>query len=161
MAASVEQRVTTAVVVMAAVAVGAYLCASVFAPLVLMTGLNAIGGTVNYVSRQPISGPIQNEADFSVDTFGSVVSHYGSGGNTGVKGLDYRFDMAGSQLNSFIDGDFREGKCTFFIDPSSSPIDGVTVIAPGNVRFWRQGGHERLKSPCSPALAVPNSSLGR
>jgi iron complex outermembrane receptor protein len=73
-------------------------------PSSLMTGLNAIGGTVNYVSRQPTSGPVQNEADVSVDSFGSVLTHYGSGGNTGVKGLDYRFDLAGSQLNSFIDG---------------------------------------------------------
>jgi iron complex outermembrane receptor protein len=73
-------------------------------PSSLMTGLNAIGGTVNYVSRQPTGGPVQNEADVSVDSYGSVLTHYGSGGNTGVKGLDYRFDMAGSQLNSFIDG---------------------------------------------------------
>ena len=77
-------------------------------PSSLMTGLNAIGGAVNYVSRQPISGPVQNEVDVSVDSFGSVLTHYGSGGNTGVKGLDYRFDMAGSRLNSFIDGDYRD-----------------------------------------------------
>lgn len=77
-------------------------------PSSLMTGLNAIGGAVNYVSRQPTSGPVQNEADFSVDSLGSLLGHYGSGGNTGVKGLDYRFDMAGSQLNSFIDGDYRD-----------------------------------------------------
>ena len=36
------------------------------------------------------------------------LTHYGSGGNTGVKGLDYRFDMAGRRLNSFIDGDYRD-----------------------------------------------------
>ena len=35
-------------------------------PSSLMTGLNAIGGSVNYVSRQPTSGPMQNETDFSV-----------------------------------------------------------------------------------------------
>ncbi|MGC2077652.1 MAG: TonB-dependent receptor [Xanthobacteraceae bacterium] len=77
-------------------------------PSSLITGLNAIGGAVNYVSRQPTSGPVQNEADVSVDSFGSVLTHYGSGGNTGVKGLDYRFDMSGSQLNSFIDGVDRD-----------------------------------------------------
>jgi iron complex outermembrane receptor protein len=77
-------------------------------PSSLMTGLNAIGGSVNYVSRQPTSGPVQSEADVSFDSFGSMLSHYGSGGNTGLQGLDYRFDASGSKLNSFIDGDFRD-----------------------------------------------------
>jgi iron complex outermembrane receptor protein len=77
-------------------------------PSSLMSGINAIGGSVNYVSRQPTTGPIQNEADVSFDSFGSILSHYGSGGSAPVKGLDYRFDMAGSKLNSFIDGDFRD-----------------------------------------------------
>ena len=63
---------------------------------------------MNYVSRQPTSGPIQSEADFSFDSYGSPLAHYGSGGNTGIKGLDYRFDVSGGQLNSFVDGDFRD-----------------------------------------------------
>ncbi len=77
-------------------------------PSSLMTGLNAIGGSVNYVNRQPTTGPVQNEADVSFDSLGSILSHYGSGGSTPVPGLDYRFDMAGSKLNSFIDGDYRD-----------------------------------------------------
>ena len=77
-------------------------------PSSIMTGLNAIGGSVNYVSQQPTNGPIQSEADFSFDSYGSPLAHYGSGGNTGIKGLDYRFDVSGGQLNSFIDGDFRD-----------------------------------------------------
>jgi iron complex outermembrane recepter protein len=77
-------------------------------PSSLMSGLNAIGGAVNYVSKQPTSGPIRNEIDASVDSYGSFRTHYGSGGNTGVQGLDYRFDAVGSKLNSFIDGDFRD-----------------------------------------------------
>ena len=77
-------------------------------PSSIMTGLNAIGGSVNYVSRQPTSGPIESEADFSFNSYGSPLAHYGSGGNTGIKGLDYRFDVSGGQLNSFIDGDFRD-----------------------------------------------------
>jgi iron complex outermembrane receptor protein len=72
-------------------------------PSSLMTGLNAIGGSVNYVSRQPTSGPVQNELDLSVDSLGTVRSHFGSGGSTTVKGLDYRFDVVGSHLNGFID----------------------------------------------------------
>ncbi len=77
-------------------------------PSALMSGLNAIGGSVNYVSRQPTTGPVQNEADVSVDSMGSIRSHFGSGGSTLVQGLDYRFDATGSKLNSFIDGDFRD-----------------------------------------------------
>ena len=42
-------------------------------PSSLMTGLNAIGGSVNYVSRQPTGGPMQSEADVSFDSFGSVL----------------------------------------------------------------------------------------
>jgi iron complex outermembrane receptor protein len=76
-------------------------------PSALMSGLNAIGGSVNYVSRQPTTGPIRNELDLSLDSFDSPLTHFGSGGSTTVKGLDYRFDAAGSRFNSFIDGDFR------------------------------------------------------
>ncbi|MGC1278124.1 MAG: TonB-dependent receptor [Xanthobacteraceae bacterium] len=77
-------------------------------PSSIMTGLNPIGGSVNYVSRQPTSGPIQNEADFSFDSYGSPLAHYGSGGSAGIKGLDYRLDVSGGQINSFIDGDYRD-----------------------------------------------------
>jgi iron complex outermembrane recepter protein len=77
-------------------------------PSSLMSGLNAIGGAVNYVSRQPTSGPIRNELDAYVDSFGSFRSHFGSGGSTPVRGLDYRFDVSGAKYNSFIVGDFRD-----------------------------------------------------
>ena len=72
-------------------------------PSSLMSGLNAIGGSVNYVSRQPTTGPIQSELNLSADSLGTLRSHYGSGGSTLVKGLDYRFDIAGTRLNGFID----------------------------------------------------------
>jgi iron complex outermembrane receptor protein len=77
-------------------------------PSSLMTGLNAIGGSVNYVSRQPTTGPVRSEADVSLDSQGSFTSHYGSGGSTPVQGLDYRFDASRAKLNSFVDGDFRD-----------------------------------------------------
>jgi len=70
-------------------------------PSSLMTGLDAIGGSVNYVSREPTRGPVRNEFDVSVDSLGSVRSHFGSGGSTTVKGLDYRFDVVGSRFNGF------------------------------------------------------------
>jgi iron complex outermembrane recepter protein len=77
-------------------------------PSALMSGIMAIGGSVNYVSRQPTTGPIQNEMELSIDTLGTFRSHYGSGGSTTVPGLDYRFDVTGSKINSFIDGDYRD-----------------------------------------------------
>ncbi|HEU5273002.1 MAG TPA: TonB-dependent receptor plug domain-containing protein, partial [Xanthobacteraceae bacterium] len=46
-------------------------------PSSLMTGLNAIGGSVNYVSREPTGGPIKSELDLSADSLGTVRSHYG------------------------------------------------------------------------------------
>jgi iron complex outermembrane receptor protein len=77
-------------------------------PSALMSGLNAIGGSVNYVSRQPTPGPIRNELDVSLDSFGSPLAHFGSGGSTTVKGLDYRFDATAARFDSFIDADFRD-----------------------------------------------------
>jgi iron complex outermembrane receptor protein len=77
-------------------------------PSALMSGIMAIGGSVNYVSRQPTTGPIQNELDLSVDSLGTFRSHFGSGGSIEVQGLDYRFDATGSNINSFIDGDYRD-----------------------------------------------------
>jgi iron complex outermembrane receptor protein len=73
-------------------------------PSSLMSGLAAIGGSVNYVSKQPTTGPIKSELDTSIDTLGSYRTHFGSGGSTNVQGLDYRFDISSSKQNGFIDG---------------------------------------------------------
>ena len=59
---------------------------------------SAIGGSINYVNKQPTGGPVRNEIDASVDSFGSFRTHLGSGGNTGVQGLDYRFEQVVNQL---------------------------------------------------------------
>jgi TonB-dependent Receptor Plug Domain len=45
-------------------------------PSALMSGMNAIGGSVNYVNNQPTSGPIQNQLDLSVDSLGTFRSHW-------------------------------------------------------------------------------------
>ncbi|HEY1983222.1 MAG TPA: TonB-dependent receptor [Xanthobacteraceae bacterium] len=110
-------------------------------PSSLMTGLNAIGGTVNYVNRQPTSGPVQSEADVSFDSFGSVLSHYGSGGNTGLQGLDYRFDASGSKLNSFIDGDFRDltdisGQLNYHVTRNFMVWGAVDYKADSGHAYW-------------------------
>lgn len=72
-------------------------------PASLMSGEGASGGAINFVSKQPTSGPVQNEAFFSYDSLNSFRSSYGSGGGTNVQGLDYRFDISRSSLNGFID----------------------------------------------------------
>jgi iron complex outermembrane recepter protein len=76
-------------------------------PSALMSGLDAIGGSVNFVSRQPTIGPIRSELDTSIDTLGSYRTHFGSGGSTNVPGLDYRFDVSSSKAASFIEGDYE------------------------------------------------------
>jgi iron complex outermembrane recepter protein len=75
-------------------------------PSAIMSGLDAIGGSVNYVSKQPTTGPIKSELDGSIDTLGTYRTHFGSGGSTNVQGLDYRFDVSSSKIASFIDGDY-------------------------------------------------------
>lgn len=72
-------------------------------PASLISGEGAAGGAINFVTRQPHTGPIRNEADFSWDSLNSFRAHYGSGGSTNVQGLDYRFDVSRSSLNGFAD----------------------------------------------------------
>ena len=72
-------------------------------PASLLSGEGATGGSINYVNKQPTSGPVQNETFFSYDSLNSFRSSYGSGGSTNVQGLDYRFDISRSSLNGFID----------------------------------------------------------
>src|SRR5205085_1127327 len=72
-------------------------------PASLMSGEGATGGAVNFVTKAPHTGPIVNEAFGSWDSFNGYRSGFGSGGSTPIKGLDYRFDLTRSQLNSFVD----------------------------------------------------------
>ncbi|KRQ01122.1 TonB-dependent receptor [Bradyrhizobium manausense] len=72
-------------------------------PASLISGEGAAGGAINFVTKQPHTGPIRNEADFSWDSLNSFRAHYGSGGSTNVQGLDYRFDLSRSTLNGFAD----------------------------------------------------------
>nr|WP_249154454.1 TonB-dependent receptor [Bradyrhizobium manausense] len=72
-------------------------------PASLISGEGAAGGAINFVTKQPHTGPIRNEADFSYDSLNSFRAYYGSGGSTNVQGLDYRFDISRSTLNGFAD----------------------------------------------------------
>jgi iron complex outermembrane recepter protein len=77
-------------------------------PSSLMSGDGAIGGAVNYVSKQPTAGPIQNEAFISADSLGSIRSGFASSGSTSLEGLDYRFGISQDRINSFIDDDHKD-----------------------------------------------------
>lgn len=127
-------------------------------PSSLMTGLNAVGGAVNYVSRQPTSGPIRSEADIGVDSYGSIRSHYGSGGSTPVQGLDYRFDVVGSKLDSFIDGDFRD-LAGLASQLNYHATSNFTVF--GAVDYKKDSGHAYWGTPLVPvSFAGPYAKSG-
>ena len=49
-------------------------------------GVGSIGGSVNYVTKQPFSGPVRNETFISTNSFGSVRTGFDSGGSTSVAG---------------------------------------------------------------------------
>ncbi len=127
-------------------------------PSSLMSGLNAIGGSVNYVSRQPTTGPIQNELDLSMDSYGSPRTHFGSGGSTMMQGLDYRFDAIADRLNSFIDGDFRDltglsGQLNYHATSN--------FMVFGAIDYKKDSGHAYWGTPLVPtSFAGPNSVGG-
>src|SRR5215475_11950047 len=77
-------------------------------PASLLSGEGATGGAINYVSRTPHTGPIVNESFVGWDSFNGYRAGFGSGGSTTVKGLDYRFDLTRSSLNSFIDDTYNK-----------------------------------------------------
>jgi iron complex outermembrane receptor protein len=113
-------------------------------PSSVMTGLTAIGGSVNFVSKQPTTGPIKNELDTSIDTLGTYRTHFGSGGSTNVSGLDYRFDGSSSKIVSFIDGDYQNlnnvsGQLNYRVN------DAFKVFAA--VDYKRDDGHAYWGTP--------------
>ena len=126
-------------------------------PSSLMTGLNAIGGSVNYVSLQPTTGPVRNEVDLSFDSLGSIRSHYGSGG-TIAPGIDYRFDAIGTRLNGFIEDVFRDltalsTQLNYRVSDSFK-----TFVA---IEYKRDSGHAYWGTPLVPtSFAGPFSKGG-
>jgi iron complex outermembrane recepter protein len=77
-------------------------------PASLLSGEGATGGAINYVTKQPHTGPIVNEAFTSFDSFRGYRAGYGSGGSTLINGLDYRFDISGANSVSFIDDTYSK-----------------------------------------------------
>src|ERR1700722_7965671 len=67
------------------------------------SGVGSIGGSINYVTKQPFSGPVQNETFISMDSFRSVRTGFDSGGSTPIAGLDYRVVADYNNYVGFID----------------------------------------------------------
>ncbi|HZV99217.1 MAG TPA: TonB-dependent receptor [Methylophilaceae bacterium] len=72
-------------------------------PASVLYGEGAIGGAINYITKQPHHGKIENEAFFSVGSWDTTRAGFGSGGGTGVDGLDYRFDLVRSGSSGYVD----------------------------------------------------------
>jgi len=116
-------------------------------PSSLMSGLNAIGGSVNYVTKQPTTGPIKNELDTSIDTLGTYRTHFGSGGSTTIDGLDYRVDLSQSKIASFIDGDY-ENLSNFSAQLNYRVSDSFKVF--GAIEYKNDAGHAYWGTPLVP-----------
>ena len=73
-------------------------------PSSITSGQGAVGGTINFVTKAPRPGPIENELFLGVDERGSLRAGIGSGGSIGDRGLDYRIDLSRYNEESFIEG---------------------------------------------------------
>jgi iron complex outermembrane receptor protein len=127
-------------------------------PSSLMSGLDAIGGSVNYVNKQPTTGAIKNELDTSIDTLGTYRTHFGSGGSTTVPGLDYRVDLSQSKVASFIDGDY-ENLSNFSAQLNYRVSDTFKVF--GAIEYKNDAGHAYWGTPVVPtSFAGPFAKSG-
>jgi iron complex outermembrane recepter protein len=127
-------------------------------PSSLMSGLDAIGGSVNYVNRQPTTGAIKNELDTSIDSLGTYRTHFGSGGSTLVPGLDYRVDVGQSKIASFIDGDYQD-LTNFSGQLNYKLTDSFKVF--GAIEYKRDEGHAYWGTPLVPtSFAGPFAKNG-
>ena len=127
-------------------------------PEALMAGTSAIGGTVNFVNKQPTSGPIKSELDTSIDTLGTYRTHFGSGGSTLVPGLDYRFDVSSSRIDSRIDG-VNDQLNNFSGQLNYRVTDSFKVW--GAVEYKRDDGHAYWGTPLTTtAFSGPFSTHG-
>ena len=90
-------------------------------PASLTSGEGAVGGTVNFVTRKPHTGAVENEVFLSYSSFGTWRTCLGSGGSTPVQGLDYRIDVRPLVLEWLhqrhrrpVTGTYRGGLITAF-----------------------------------------------
>jgi iron complex outermembrane receptor protein len=71
-------------------------------PASLISGEGAAGGAINFVSKKPHRGPVENEIYASYGSNNTARLAVGSGGSTAKDGLDYRFDLSRSSSDGFI-----------------------------------------------------------
>jgi iron complex outermembrane receptor protein len=116
-------------------------------PSSLMSGLDAIGGSVNYVTQQPTTGAIKSELDTSIDSLRGYRTHFGSGGSTTVPGLDYRVDIGQTRAASFIDGDYQN-LTNFSGQLNYKVTDRFKVF--GAIEYRRDEGHSYWGTPLVP-----------
>jgi iron complex outermembrane receptor protein len=116
----------------------------------LESGQGAIGGSVNYVTRQPASGPIQNQAYVGMDSLGSIRSGYDSTGSTAIKGLDYRFTVGFNHVNSFVDDDHKDisSLATRFNYQNSDVFKSWIAF-----EYYKDTGQQYFGTPLVPASA--------
>jgi iron complex outermembrane recepter protein len=127
-------------------------------PASLLSGEGATGGAINYVNKQPTSGPVRNEALFSYDSLNSFRSSYGSGGSTNVQGLDYRFDISRSSLNGFIDDTSTK---TFNVSGQLNYKVSDTFKIWGAIEYKQDDSHAYWGTPLvSKAFSGPNATSG-
>jgi iron complex outermembrane recepter protein len=127
-------------------------------PASLLSGEGATGGAINFVNKQPTSGPVQNEAFFSYDSLNSFRSSYGSGGSTNVQGLDYRFDISRSSLNGFIDDTDTK---TFNISGQLNYRVSENLKIWGAIEYKQDNSHAYWGTPLvSTAFSGPNATTG-
>lgn len=72
-------------------------------PSSVLYGEGAIGGAVNYITKKPHHGAVENEAFVTAGSWDTVRTGFGSGGSTAVDGLDYRYDLVRSSSNGYVD----------------------------------------------------------
>lgn len=72
-------------------------------PSSIVGGQGAVGGLVNFVTKAPHAGPIENELLVGFDDRGTYRFGFGSGGSTRLEGLDYRVDVSQSDEQGFVD----------------------------------------------------------
>ena len=115
-------------------------------PSSLSSGQGAVGGTINFVTKAPHTGPVESETFIGFDQRGTFRSGFGSGGSTTVRGLDYRFDISrtrevgfiddtefknvhvSGQLNYRLSDSFRTFVAAEFKDYKAKPYEGTPLV---------------------------------
>jgi len=117
-------------------------------PSAIMSGLDAIGGSVNYVSNQPTTGSDQerNSPPRSIRSAptGRILAPAAA---HRWQGLDYRVDIGQSKINSFIDGDYQN--LTNFSGQLNYRLNSSFRLF-GAVEYKRDEGHAYWGTPLVP-----------